>query len=104
MISFRFGWALSSAVASLKALSFRSSHGRSATIFIFGYFSALSAAMCFCHSFMFAAVSEAVMIANSPLPPMSFGGFIHQRLADAFRRRLVARKNRAPRAARRRHR
>ena len=38
MISFRFGYALSSAVASLCALSFRSSHGRSATIFMFGYF------------------------------------------------------------------
>ena len=46
MISFRFGFALSSAVASHCALSLRSSHGRTATIFIFGYFSFSRAPRC----------------------------------------------------------
>ena len=34
-----------------------------------GYFSARRFSICFCHSIMFEAVSDAVMMANSPLPP-----------------------------------
>src|SRR6266481_5006481 len=66
MISLRFGLALRRAVASLWALSLRSSHGRSAIIFIFGCLEERRASMYFCHSFMLAAVRLAVMMANSP--------------------------------------
>ena len=38
---------------------------------------------------MLAAVREALMIANSPLPPRIAGGLVSQRLADPLRRRLV---------------
>src|SRR6266481_7609229 len=66
MMSFRFGLALRRAVASLWALSLRSSHGRRATIFILGCLEERRASMYFCHSFMLAAVRLAVMMANSP--------------------------------------
>ena len=69
MMSFRFGLAAISAVASDCALSFRSSHGRIATIFMFGYFAARRISICFCQSIMFCAVRLAVMMANSPEPP-----------------------------------
>ena len=59
-------------VVSCCALSFWSSHGFVSTSFIFGYLSFRRASMCLRHSFMFAAVSVAVMIAKSPSSPQSF--------------------------------
>ena len=41
------------------------------------------------HSFWLAAVSDAVMMANSPLPPRIARRVVHQRLADPLGRRLV---------------
>src|SRR5215831_5700811 len=66
MMRLRFGLALRRAVASLWALSLRSSQGRRATIFMLGCLEERRASMYFCHSFMFAAVRLAVMMANSP--------------------------------------
>ena len=57
------------ALASSNAFFWRSSHGRRAAILIPGYFDDRRSSMHFCHSIMFEAVSEAVMIANCPLPP-----------------------------------
>ena len=69
MISFTSGLAFRIVFASSNAFFWRSSQGRRAAILMSGYFSARRASMCFCHSIMLAAVSEAVMMANSPLPP-----------------------------------
>ena len=70
MISFTPGWAFMTVVASSNAFCCLSSHGRTATSFMSGVLRGLPRPRCACsHSFWFAAVSDAVMTANSPFPP-----------------------------------
>ena len=60
IINFTLGLALMIAVASLNALSLRSSQGRKAARVSPGYFSAFRFSMAFCQSIMFPAVKLAV--------------------------------------------
>ena len=87
MISFTFGIGVQDRVRLVERLSCLSSQGRRAAILISGYFSARRASMCFCHSIMLAAVSEAVMMANSPLPPRMRAGMVHQSVVPMPSRR-----------------
>ena len=70
MITFTFGCTLSTVCVSANALSRSPSLGWMATSVIFGYFWASRSLMYLIHSFWLAALRLAVMMANSPLPPM----------------------------------
>ena len=71
MITLTSGWTFRRVCVSSKARLRSSSLGRTSTSFRSGYFAASCSRMFLIHSFWLAAVREAVMIANEPLPPRS---------------------------------
>ena len=76
------GWTFRRVWVSSKARLRSSSLGRMSTSVSPGYFSASTSLMCLIHSFWLAAVRDAVMIANSPLPPSRRRGVADQGLGD----------------------